>query len=249
MRNEWASNPALLSGGAQQHAPNPQQWLTGVNQPAPEPQPMPEPSHRVGPPGVSSGVSLRHLPDTTFKAVAAICQHYEEKCSGKYASDSAAARYVFDLSREVQSQLAALEAQAQDREARVASLSSTLSSHLPTSSERRPKQTLACAANHRNPQTPPHTPLTLDATRRRAAPPQDWDASFGAASPLARDADALRLPLPAGGASPANVARALRAQALRIHELEAQLGGARAAADAVTADARAALVRRELGGV
>ncbi|CAM9923006.1 unnamed protein product, partial [Ectocarpus sp. 12 AP-2014] len=70
---------------------------------------MPEPQHRIGPAGVSSGVSLRSLPPARLEDLTKICQHYEEKCSGVYASDSAAARYLFQLSREVQQVAAALE--------------------------------------------------------------------------------------------------------------------------------------------
>ncbi|CAN0291926.1 unnamed protein product, partial [Ectocarpus fasciculatus] len=47
---------------------------------------------RIGPAGVSSGVSLRALPPARLEDLTKICQHYEEKCSGVYASDSAAAR-------------------------------------------------------------------------------------------------------------------------------------------------------------
>ncbi|GMH54362.1 hypothetical protein TrRE_jg8172, partial [Triparma retinervis] len=44
---------------------------------------IPEPQFRVGPPGVSSGLSFRNLPDASLLAIRQICTHYEKKCSGK----------------------------------------------------------------------------------------------------------------------------------------------------------------------
>ena len=44
-----------------------------------------------------------------FTALRKACQFYEVKCSGKYSAKSAAARYLFQLSREVQEQIVALE--------------------------------------------------------------------------------------------------------------------------------------------
>jgi hypothetical protein len=87
---------------------------------------IPEPVHRVGPPGVSSGVSLRDFPKTTLEEVARICQHFESKCGGQYSRVSPAARYVFEMSREVQGQLSALEAQFRDQDSKYSALSSTL---------------------------------------------------------------------------------------------------------------------------
>ena len=57
--------------------------------------------YRIGPAGVSSGVSLRELPKARVEDLTKICQHYEQKCSGIYSSDSAAARwfdYLFTFS-------------------------------------------------------------------------------------------------------------------------------------------------------
>ncbi|CAN0507336.1 unnamed protein product, partial [Scytosiphon promiscuus] len=48
--------------------------------------------NRIGPAGVSSVLSLRTRPPPRLSEVIKICQHYETKCSGVYASDSAAAR-------------------------------------------------------------------------------------------------------------------------------------------------------------
>jgi len=64
---------------------------------------IPEPRHRVGPKGVSSGVSLRRFPDSSLQAILDICHHYEAKCSGKYIS--LASRYVFQMSKEIRSQI------------------------------------------------------------------------------------------------------------------------------------------------
>ena len=69
---------------------------------------VPEPKFRIGPPGVSSGVSFRNLPDASLLEIRKICQHYEGKCSGKYASDSLAGRYVFQMAREIMAQVQAL---------------------------------------------------------------------------------------------------------------------------------------------
>ena len=46
-------------------------------------------------------MSVRRLPKVTLEQVLKVCQHYEQKCSGKYSSKTLAARYVFALSREV----------------------------------------------------------------------------------------------------------------------------------------------------
>ncbi len=62
---------------------------------------------RVGPKGVSSGVSLRRFPDPSLQAIIDICDHYEAKCSGKYVS--LASRYVFHMSKEIRAQIDALK--------------------------------------------------------------------------------------------------------------------------------------------
>ncbi|CAM9847454.1 unnamed protein product, partial [Phaeothamnion confervicola] len=84
------------------------------------------PARRTGPPGVSSGVSLRQMRPVNTEEIRRICQHYEEKCGGQYASDSPAARYVFEMAREVRSQLGALDAADDQRAQRLASLAATM---------------------------------------------------------------------------------------------------------------------------
>ena len=61
--------------------------------------PVAEPQHRIGPLGVSSGVSLRQYPTNYIQQVREICLHYVKKCSGKYENNKAAARYVHQMSR------------------------------------------------------------------------------------------------------------------------------------------------------
>ena len=87
-----------------------------------QPAQMAEPRHRVGPPGVSSGVSLRKFPRSTIAELRKICEHYEAKCGGKYASRTPAARYLFQMSREIVSQLAALEVWLQEKSKLAASM-------------------------------------------------------------------------------------------------------------------------------
>ena len=68
--------------------------------------PVAEPQHRVGPAGVSSGISLRQYPTNYIQQVREICLHYVKKCSGKYENNKAAARYVHQMSSEILFQLA-----------------------------------------------------------------------------------------------------------------------------------------------
>ena len=79
--------------------------------------------HRIGP--TSSGISLRALPQTSLQEVARICQHYEAKAGGT-SEQGPAARLLFDMSREVQSQLSSLDSQFRERENKYAALASTL---------------------------------------------------------------------------------------------------------------------------
>jgi len=81
------------------------------------PETMAEPAARTGPPGVSSGLSMRRFPSSTLDEVRNICKHYEEKCGGKYAATTPAARYLFQMSREILVQLAALETWMKERTA------------------------------------------------------------------------------------------------------------------------------------
>lgn len=65
---------------------------------------------RVGPPGVSSGVSHRQLPKSCVVQVRDICLHYVAKCSGKYVNNEMAARYIHQMADEVINQLAGVAA-------------------------------------------------------------------------------------------------------------------------------------------
>ena len=64
-----------------------------------------EPKHRLGPAGISSGISTRKYPRTTVQKVREICLHYVEKCSGKYEFNKVAARYVHQMADEIIGQL------------------------------------------------------------------------------------------------------------------------------------------------
>ena len=72
---------------------------------------IPEPRHRIGPAGISSGVSLRQQPKTTVQKVREICLHYVDKVSGKYESNQAAARYVHQMAEEIIGQLGGVASQ------------------------------------------------------------------------------------------------------------------------------------------
>lgn len=61
---------------------------------------IPEPVHRI--PFRASNISVRHIPKVTMDTIREICEFYEQKCAGKYASKDLAARYLFELSREIQ---------------------------------------------------------------------------------------------------------------------------------------------------
>ncbi|GMI12904.1 hypothetical protein TrVE_jg13558 [Triparma verrucosa] len=91
-----------------------------------EQPPIPEPQFRVGPPGVSSGISFRNLPDASLMAIRQICTHYEKKCSGKYSTNSLASRYVFQMSREIMAQLQAMSHNAGGAGQKVRDLESIL---------------------------------------------------------------------------------------------------------------------------
>jgi hypothetical protein len=62
--------------------------------------PIPEQRHRVGPKGVSSGISFRNLPPPSLDEIKKICEHYQEKCSGTYKS--LASRYVYQMATEIE---------------------------------------------------------------------------------------------------------------------------------------------------
>lgn len=69
--------------------------------------PIPEPRHRVGPKGVSSGISFRDLPQPSLDEIKKICEHYQEKCAGTYKS--LASRYVYQMATEIEHLVDALK--------------------------------------------------------------------------------------------------------------------------------------------
>ncbi|GBG27284.1 Protein kinase [Hondaea fermentalgiana] len=78
--------------------------------------PIPEPVHRL--PAGRIGMSLRARRRASPETLRETCWFYEEKCAGKYDCKSLAARYLFELAREVQEQaddLERLHAQQEDR--------------------------------------------------------------------------------------------------------------------------------------
>ena len=74
-----------------------------------------EPVPRVAAEPVGSGISFRKLPRVDFEQVRKMCQFYEGKAAGNY--DSRSARYLYDLSREVQASLRAIETDTRAQEA------------------------------------------------------------------------------------------------------------------------------------
>ncbi|KAL3801006.1 hypothetical protein HJC23_002299 [Cyclotella cryptica] len=61
---------------------------------------IPEPRHRVGPKGVSSGISFRNLPPPSLDEIKKVCEHYQDKCAGTY--ESLASRYVYQMASEIE---------------------------------------------------------------------------------------------------------------------------------------------------
>lgn len=78
---------------------NPKKLLTN-------PLKMAEPVHRKPPLGATAGQSIRKFPRSSIQQIRDICLFYVRKCSGKYADNKTAARYVHQLAEEVMSQLA-----------------------------------------------------------------------------------------------------------------------------------------------
>lgn len=70
---------------------------------------------RIAPESVGSGISFRRLPRCDFDQVRKTCQFYESKGAGHY--DAPSARYLYDLSREVQAELRSIEADMRTKEA------------------------------------------------------------------------------------------------------------------------------------
>lgn len=69
--------------------------------------PIPEPRHRVGPKGVSSGISFRELPPPSLDEIKKVCEHYQTKCAGTY--NSLASRYVYQMATEIEDLVDSLE--------------------------------------------------------------------------------------------------------------------------------------------
>lgn len=57
-----------------------------------------------------------------LRQIVKCCQHYEEKCSGSYSTTSPAARFLYDLSRDVQDMVRVLKLQEDGLGARVREL-------------------------------------------------------------------------------------------------------------------------------
>lgn len=55
-------------------------------------------------------------------AIVQACQHYERKCAGQYSAKSTAARYLYDLSREVQDLARGMDTEEKALRARIAQL-------------------------------------------------------------------------------------------------------------------------------
>lgn len=72
---------------------------------------VPEPLHRIGPEGVSSGISVRNLALPCTDQIRLICEHYISKCSGHYENNKLAARYVHQMAAEVMSQLSGVSSE------------------------------------------------------------------------------------------------------------------------------------------
>jgi len=85
---------------------------------------IPEPLHRIS--GVGSGISLRSLPKPTVMLIQQACFHYEKKCAGKYDAKSVAARYVFQLSREVQGLLSSIQNDINEKERKLCFLENSM---------------------------------------------------------------------------------------------------------------------------
>jgi len=82
--------------------------------------PVPEPRHRVGPKGVSSGISFRQLPPPSLGEIKKVCEHYQTKCAGTY--NSLASRYVYQMATEIEDLVEALEGGGYGSEGSMSSL-------------------------------------------------------------------------------------------------------------------------------
>lgn len=81
--------------------------------------PVPEPRHRVGPRGVSSGISFRNLPPPSLDQIKKICEHYQEKCAGTYKS--LASRYVYQMATEIEGLVESLKLEGHGSEVSIPS--------------------------------------------------------------------------------------------------------------------------------
>ena len=68
---------------------------------------------------VNFRVALSAPSSPLHEQVIKCCHHYEKKCAGKYSSKTLAARYLYDLSREVQDLVRVLQSRDAERERRV----------------------------------------------------------------------------------------------------------------------------------
>ena len=90
-------------------------WEAVFNKSKP-PGPIPEPKHRIGPEGSSTGASVRSFPKSSVQMVREICLHYVEKCTGHYTDNKQAQRYIYQMAEEIMSQLSAVSAQIKRHE-------------------------------------------------------------------------------------------------------------------------------------
>jgi hypothetical protein len=100
-------------------------WVpAGRNQRAWEPLQMEEPTPRKAPRPVASGISFREgdLGDARVVDLIKVCDFYEAKASGKYATPVACGRYVHDLAREVRAVAVCLREGASQHSGRVGEL-------------------------------------------------------------------------------------------------------------------------------
>ena len=79
---------------------------------------------RVSPHPVSSGISFQALPPATIAEVEKLCDYHVEQCTGRYAGP--VSRHLFDLSNEVKSLLAPLQAEDAKKQSRLAYLEALL---------------------------------------------------------------------------------------------------------------------------
>lgn len=86
-------------------------WFAHTGGPKQVQQPLiPEPEFpRIAPTGTAISLRDYDIPPASLENIRNACHFYELKSSGKYSSKTLAGRYIFQLSREVQRQVLALE--------------------------------------------------------------------------------------------------------------------------------------------